>query len=109
MAYDDSLAARVRDGLARERDIVEKKLFGGLGFLLNGNLLVCVWKDALIVRLGPEQAEDAMLEPHVRPFDVTGRPMKAWVMVDSDGVEDDDSLAVWIERAIGFVKSLPGK
>ncbi len=109
MAYDDSLADRVRDGLARERDIVEKKLFGGLGFLLNGNLLVCVWKDALIVRLGPEQAEDALQELHVRPFDVTGRPMKGWVMVESDGVEDDDSLAVWIGRAIRFVQSLPGK
>ena len=67
-------------------------MFGGVGFLLNGNLLVGVWKDSLCVRLGPDQAEEALLEPHVKEFDITGRPMKGWVLVEPEGVEDDDQL-----------------
>ena len=67
-------------------------MFGGVGFLLNGNMLVGVWKDSLIVRLGPDQGEEALLEPHVKEFDITGRPMKGWVLVEPEGVEDDDQL-----------------
>ncbi|MFO0823875.1 MAG: TfoX/Sxy family protein [Gemmataceae bacterium] len=84
-------------------------MFGGLCFLLHGNLLVCVWKDALIVRLKPEEYQEALLEPHVRKFDVTGRPMKGWVMVESEATEEDDGLKAWIERAINFVRTLPKK
>ena len=69
--------------LARKRNIEEKKMFGGVGFLLHGNMLVGVWKDSLIVRLGPDSYDDALLEPHVREFDITGRPMKGWVLVVS--------------------------
>ena len=84
-------------------------MFGGVGFLLNGNLLVGIWKDSLCVRLGPDQAEEALLEPHVEEFDITGRPMKGWVLVEPKGVEGDDQLAGWIQRAMKFVGTLPAK
>jgi len=74
VAFDDSLAACIRDALARKKGIEEKKMFGGVGFHLNGNMLVGVWKDSLIVRLGPDEGEEALREPHVREFDITGRP-----------------------------------
>ena len=109
MAFDESLAARIRDALARKKNIEEKKMFGGVGFLLNGNLLIGVWKDSLCVRLGPDQAEEALLEPHVKEFDITGRPMKGWVLVEPDGVTGDDQLKGWIQRAVKFVGKLPAK
>lgn len=77
--------------------------------MLHGNMLVGVWKDSLIVRLGPDAYDDALLEPNVREFDITGKPMKGWVMVEPEGVEDDEQLKDWIERAIRFVKTLPKK
>ncbi|MGE0756338.1 MAG: TfoX/Sxy family protein [Pirellulaceae bacterium] len=109
MAFSESLAGRTRDALAGKKYVEEKKMFGGVGFLLHGNMLVGVWKTALIVRLGPDAYEAALVEPHVREFDITGKPMKGWVMVEPEGVEDDDSLAGWIERAMKFVKTLPKK
>lgn len=109
MPFDESLAARIRDALAQRKDIAEKKMFGGICFLLHGNLLVGVWKDSLIARLGPDEGEAAMLEPHVRVFDITGRPMRNWVKVEPEGVEDDDQLKAWIERATKFVRTLPRK
>jgi hypothetical protein len=109
MAFDDDLAARIRHALARKKNTEEKTMFGGVGFLLNGNLLVGVWKDSLCVRLGPDQAEEALLEPHVKEFDITGRPMKGWVLVEPEGVEGDDQLAGWIQRAMKFVGTLPAK
>src|SRR5437660_1321598 len=98
MAYDESLAARIRAALARKKGITEKKMFGGIVFFLNGNTLVGVWKDSLIVRLGPEQGEEALLEPHVKEFDITGRAMKNWVLVEPEGAKDDEGLKDWIQR-----------
>lgn len=109
MPFDESLASRIRDALTRQKNIEEKKMFGGVGFLLHGNMLVGVWKDSLIVRVGPECYQDALLEPHVREFDITGRPMKGWVLVEPEGVEDDDQMKDWIDRAMDFVESLPEK
>jgi hypothetical protein len=109
MAFDESLAARIRDTLARNKGVAEKKMFGGVGFLLHGNLLVGVWKDALVVRLGPDEGDLALLEPHVKEFDITGRAMKGWVLVGPEGVEGDEQLGGWIERATKFVKTLPAK
>ena len=109
MAFDESLAARIRDALERTKGVEEKKMFGGIGFLLDGNMLVGVWKDSLIARVGPDAYEDALLEPHVKEFDITGKAMKGWVMVESEGVEDDDPLTDWIRRAEAFVGTLPGK
>jgi hypothetical protein len=109
MAFDEDLAARVRDALSRREGVIEKKMFGGLCFMLHGNLLVGVWKDSLIARLGPDEGPAALGEPHVRAFDVTGRPMRNWVMVEPEGVEEDDQLTAWVGRAAAFVETLPRK
>lgn len=109
MAFSESLAERIRTAFAGKKGITEKKMFGGIGFMLLGNLLVGVWKNSLIARLGPEAGERALAEDFVRPFDITGKAMKGWVLVEPDGIESDEQLAGWIERAWEFVKGLPGK
>jgi len=109
MAFSAALAERIRQALARKRGVEEKKMFGGVGFLLHGNMLVGVWKDSLIVRLGPEEGDEALKEAHVSEFNITGRSMKGWVLVEPEGVEDDEQLTDWIERATEFVKTLPAK
>ena len=109
MAFDETLAERIRDRLARRKNVEAKKMFGGIGFLLNGNMLVGVWKDSLIARVGPDAYDDALLEPHVKEFDITGRAMKGWVLVAREGVEDDEQLNAWIQRAVKFVGKLPAK
>ncbi|MBM3994856.1 MAG: TfoX/Sxy family protein [Planctomycetes bacterium] len=109
MAFDESLADRIRTGVGRKKNIEVKKMFGGLGFLLNGNMLVGVWKNLMIVRVGPDDYDDALLEPHVKEFDMTGKPMKGWIMVEPDGVRDEVQVKAWIQRAIKFVGKLPAK
>jgi TfoX/Sxy family transcriptional regulator of competence genes len=109
MAYSESLAERIRQGLAGQKGIEEKKMFGGIGFLLNGNMCVGVRKDSLIVRLDREQADEALLEPHVQEFTIAGRSMKGWVLVAPQGVADDQQLNDWIQRAAKFVRRLPAK
>ena len=109
MAFDETLAARIREALARKRGVEEKKMFGCICFMLDGNALAGVWKDRLIARLGPDEGEAALLEPHVREFDITGKSMKNWVAVEPEGIEDDDQLKAWIERATKFVRTLPKK
>jgi TfoX/Sxy family transcriptional regulator of competence genes len=109
MAFNENLAARIRKAVARKKNIEEKKMFGGIGFLLSGNMLVGVWKDSLIVRLGDEEGENALLEPYVKAFDITGRALKGWVLVEPGGVEDDNQLKEWIQRAAKFVEKLPAK
>ena len=109
MPFSESLASRIRDALDRKGNIEEKKMFGCICFFLNGNALVGVWKDRLIARLGPEEGEAALREPCVRAFDTTGMAMRNWVAVEPEGVEHDDQLTNWIERAVKFVKTLPKK
>ena len=109
MAYDESLADRIRQSLARKKGIAEKKMFGGLCFLLNGNMLVGVWKKFLIARLSGDEGEEALLEPHVRKMDITGKPMKGWVMVEPEGAKENDQVKHWIQRALKFVGKLPKK
>jgi TfoX/Sxy family transcriptional regulator of competence genes len=109
MAFDEKLAERIPQRLVRHKNVEERKMFGGVGLLLNGNLLVGVWKDSLCVRLGPDQAEETLLELHATEFDITGRPMKGWALVEPEGVTDDDQLKGWIQRAAQFVGKLPGK
>ena len=108
MPFSESLAIRLREICARKKGIVEKKLFGGLGFLLHGHMLVGVWRESLVVRVGAESYEDARKEPFVKEFDITGKPMKGWVLVEPDGLEDDQ-LNEWIARATRFVKTLDPK
>jgi hypothetical protein len=109
MAFSEPLAQRIRQRLGRRKNVEEKKMFGCACFLLGGNVLVGVWKHSLIARVGPKGYEDALLEPHVREFDITGRPMKGWVQVGPQGVEDDDQLAGWIQSAVKFVGALPAE
>lgn len=109
MAFDESLAARIREAVVPLAGITERKMFGGVAFLLNGNMYVGVWKDSLIVRLDAEEGAAALYEPHVRDFDITGRPMRGWIMVSPAGIEDDLALKEWLFRGAEFVKTLPPK
>ena len=107
MAYSKTLASRISHLLARRRGITEKKMFGGVGFLLHGNMMVGVWQNSLIARIGIEQYKSALDEQYVKEFDITGRPMKGWVMVEPEGIESDEQLGNWIEQAMEFVVTLP--
>ena len=109
MAYSKSLVERIRHLVARRRGITEKKMFGGVCFLLNGNMLVGVWKDSLIARVGKEAYDAALQNEHVKEFDITGRAMKGWVIVKPDGIDSDRQLVQWIDQAAEFVRTLPGK
>jgi TfoX/Sxy family transcriptional regulator of competence genes len=109
MGYDLKLAERLRIILGSRPGIIEKKMFGGVGFLLDGNLLCGVHKEGLILRLGKEASVAALKQDHTRPFDVTGRPMSGWLMVDPQGVAEDAKLKDWVERALTFVSTLPAK
>jgi hypothetical protein len=109
MAFDQKLAFRIRSVLARKKGIEEKKMFGCICFFLNGHALVGVWKDRLIARLGPDEAEAALRERHVGEFDITGRPMRNWVTVEREGVPDEETVKEWVERAVKFVGKLPAK
>lgn len=109
MTYDEGLAERIRDLLSERRDIAEKKMFGGLSFLLNGNLCCGVIGEELIVRVGPDVDSSLLEQPHVRLFDFTGKPMKGWLVVSPAGVEEDGDLGGWVDRGVRFAASLPPK
>lgn len=109
MAYDEELAARVRHVLRRRRGITERKMFGGVAFMLKGNMCCGVLDDVLILRLGPELAAEALEEPHTREMDFTGRPMKSMIYVEPAGYESDEDLREWVDFAVEFAKSLPAK
>src|SRR5881275_1477468 len=109
MAFSEALAERIRQRLKRRKNVEERKMFGGVGFLLNGNMLVGVWKDSLIARLGPDEGDEALKEQHVKAFDITGKPMKGWVLVTPEGTADEDQLNDWVRRAVKFVAGLPSK
>jgi len=108
MAYDAALAQRVRDRMTDEPGVSEKKMFGGLAFLTAGNMTVGVHGDDLIARIDPETMDAALAKSGVRPFDMTGRPMRGWVLVSGDGLTDQE-LERWIVRAASYVGTLPPK
>lgn len=107
MAYDEVLASRIRDA-AGDAPLAEKRMFGGLAFLLSGNMAVGVHGDDLIVRVAKDAHSALLAEPGARPFDVTGRPMAGWLMVSGD-VLDDDVLRAWVSRGVSYAGSLPPK
>ncbi len=109
MAYDEGLAQRVRELLEEKQEFNEKKMFGGVCYMVNGNMACGVLNDDLIVRVGPEKYEDFLELPHTRKFDITGRPMKGWIMVSYEGHESDKDLAKWIRLGVNFALSLPFK
>jgi len=108
MAYNLKLAERIRSELAGI-PVVEKKLFGGVGFLLNGNMACGINKNDLIVRVDPEKHVALLKKSHVRPFDMTGRPMKGWLVVEAEGVKTAKQLSTWIKQGIEFASTLPPK
>ena len=109
MAFDETLAARLRDALVGTTGVTEKAMFGGKAFLLDGNMLVGVIQNELVARVGPERFEAAVARNGARPFDFSGRPMSGWVMVGPEGCQTDASLNAWIEEALGYVRTLPRK
>lgn len=110
MAYDEGLATRVRELIGDRPGLAEKKMFGGLAFLLNGNMACGVHGGELIVRLAADETDSALTEPEVRPFDLSGgRPMKGWILVGADGHADDDDLRRWVDRGVAYAKTLPPK
>lgn len=109
MAFDETLADRVRDALSARADLSERKMFGGIAFMIGGNMTVGVIEDDLMVRLDPADAKRALSEPHTRPMDFTGRPMKGMLFVDSEGTASDEDLAGWVDAGADFAASLPPK
>lgn len=108
MAYNLKLAERIRselDGVP----CVEKKMFGGVGFLLNGNMACGVNKDDLMVRVDPEKHNTLLKKPHARAFDLTGKPMKGWLLVAANGVKTDKQLSAWVKEGVDFALTLPPK
>ena len=106
MAYDQGLAERLRDLLPKA---AEKKMFGSVGWMERGHLVAGIWKDDLIARVAPDDTAAALGEPGVKPFAVTGRPMKGWVLVDAEQVAEEPQLKAWVERSRAFVRTLPAK
>lgn len=109
MAFDEHLAERIRDEVGDLPGVSAKRMFGGVAFLLHGNMLVGVTGDDMIARVGPDAAEECLALPGTRVFDFTGKVMRGWVVVDGSVLDEDSGLADWIERAREFVETLPPK
>ena len=109
MPYNEELESRIRQAVKDWEHTDVKNMFGGICHLINGNMFCGVHKDSLILRLGAENAERALSQPNVRPFDITGRPMKGWIMVESGGYASDEDLRSWLDKAKEFALDLPKK
>jgi hypothetical protein len=109
MAYDELLGVRLRAALGAWPGLEEKKMFGGVGFLVNGNMACGVHKNGLIVRVGPGKYDWALAQPHTHPFDMTGRPMSGWIVVEPPGCGTQSALKAWVDLGLAFALSLPGK
>jgi TfoX/Sxy family transcriptional regulator of competence genes len=109
MPYNQQLAEHLRQRLIPLVQVDEKKMFGGIAFMLNGNMLVGVIQDSMIVRVGPAEHAAALKQPGARPFDLTGKPMSGWVLVSEKGYDSDHAFERWIHLALEFVRTLPSK
>lgn len=109
MAYDEILAERIRTVLHRRKGITERKMFGGLAFMAAGNMACGVVADELMVRVGPKGYDDALGQPHARPMDFTGKPLRGMVYVGTKGIATDEDLDQWVMRGLKFARSLPAK
>ncbi|MCB1052931.1 MAG: TfoX/Sxy family protein [Acidobacteria bacterium] len=108
MAYDEGLAIRIEECLA-ERPFRTRKMFGGLCFLLNGNMCCGIVGDTLMARVGPDQYAESLKEPYAREMTFTGKAMKGMIYVDPEGIDQDEDLRNWIQRCLNFVEQLPAK
>ncbi len=109
MAYDQGLTQRIRDILVDQPNVEEKKMFGGIAFMGQGNYVCGVSKDDLVVRVGKERYQEALAQPHARVMDITGRVMNGWVYVGPDGCTDDADLQEWVQLGVDYAYSLPPK
>ena len=109
MPYNEEIQTRIEKIVSSWENTDSKKMFGGMCHLLNGNMFCGVYKDFLILRLGEENADKALRLTFVKPFDITGRPMKGWIMVGPDGFHNDEELEAWLNQAKEFVLALPAK
>lgn len=109
MAYSEELASRIRQALAPRADVMERKMFGGLAFMLRGNMCCGVVGDMLMLRLGNEGAAEALGEPHTKPMDFTGKPLKSMVYVGPEGIAALEDLNRWVNRGANFAATLPPK
>lgn len=110
MAYDEDLANRVRELLAEELGVTEKRMFGGLAFLIDGNMAVAVrGQGGLLLRCDPQETSSLLARPHAEPFEMRGRPMEGWLTVGIEGVASRRQLERWVHRAVGYARSLPAK
>jgi hypothetical protein len=109
MAYDEKLAARIDVAVRGWPGIYPKKMFGSIGWMLNGNICVGIWKDSLIVRCGPDKWPQLLRQPQVAEFDITGRSMKGWLLVRPPALATEAALGQWIQRSRDFVHTLPAK
>jgi TfoX/Sxy family transcriptional regulator of competence genes len=109
MTYDEKLAARARGVIPPSGDIVEKKMFGGLAFLLDGKMFIGITNQDLMVRVGPDAYEAALARPHVRPMDFTGRPLTGYIYVGATGSRTAAAVSGWVQQAMRFVRTLPAK
>ena len=108
MAYDTKLAERIR-AVLEGLPFVEKKMFGGVGFLFDGHMACGVYKNDLIVRVEPKKHDALLKKPHAKVFDITGKPMKGWLLVEPAGVKTERQLAAWIRQGVEFTSTLPPK
>jgi hypothetical protein len=109
MAYDEALAQRIRAALRSKPGVSEKKMFGGIAFLLRGHMFVGISDDSLMARVGPTEYDRALAMKHVREMDFTGKPMRGYVFVSSKGLNDEHALKFWLGRCASFVNTLPRK
>lgn len=109
MAYDEMLAARIRTAMTGEDNLVEKQMFGGIAFLLNGNMTCGVVGEKMVARVGPDQYDTALENRFAHPMDFTGRPMRGRVFVAPEGIQREAELHTWIELARNYVSTLPPK
>jgi TfoX/Sxy family transcriptional regulator of competence genes len=109
MPYNEAVADRIRTALKSRRGITERKMFGGLCFMLNGHMVCGVLNDDLVLHLGPDAAEKALDRPHVRPMDFTGKPLKSMVYIAPPGFKRTDALNRWLTKALNLAASLPPK
>lgn len=109
MAFDEGLAQRIREALAVASDVVEKRMFGGLAFLIHGHMFCGIVGTELMLRVGPKQYDNILSMPYVRQMDFTGRPMKGFVFISEKGFEEDGQLHEWIALGLKFVQGLPEK
>jgi TfoX/Sxy family transcriptional regulator of competence genes len=110
MAYDEDLANRVRELVAANEGLTEQKMFGGLAFMIGGNMAVGVsGQGGLMVRVEPEETAALVAKPHARPFEMRGREMNGWVRVDPEGVRTKRQLEPWVRRGVSYARSLPPK